>query len=462
MGDNERTKWMANEPNEFRKRRCGLRLWHIAVGLLLLFVAAVLMMRWYWREELDKRIEAIRAAGDPVTLQELEASYEWPQSGDNAANWVLGMEGFLPKLTREEDKLLAPVTERRGELPLSEPLDAETLTLLERHVASSKEALEILHEAASIEGCRYPTNLTEGVMAPANHISIVRDAVRILCFEAALEAEHGNSESVVRSLMAALRIADSLAAEPMSISQLIRHGSVRGIISSLEWVMSRVEFTGEQLDALGAAVTPAYDPDSLRRGWVGSRCMGIAMLADLPSVGREAFEDLPPAFILQADDALGLADREAVYYLDVMQQAIHAASLAPEERPAAIQPVDDEMRQRQRKLSAVMRHLWIHPSRFITLDLRTLARVRVARVALAVERSRLAAGELPDDLRRLLPVYLESIPADPFDREPLRYRRLERGYVVYSVGEDYADDGGRLRNSEQPDQTWDIVFRVER
>lgn len=453
---------MANERNGSRKGRHVPRLWHIAVGLLLLFVAAVLMMRWYWRTELDERIEAIRAAGDPVTLEELEASYEWPQSGDNAANWILGAEGYLRKLTREEDKVLSPIIGRRGELPLGEPLDAETLRLLESHVASSREALEILRDAASIEECRYPIDLTEGMMVPLSHLSVVRDAVRILCFEAALEAEHKNRESAVRSLTAALGIANSLAAEPILISQLVRRGCVECVVSTLERSISRVEFAGEQLDALGVAVAPACDPDSLRRGWVGSRCMGIAMLADLPSVDRKAFEDLPPVFVLEAYDALGLADREAVHYLDAMQQAIHAASLAPEERLAAIQAVADKIEPSQRTRSMVMRHLWVRPSRFITLDLRRLARVRAAQVALAVERLRLATGEIPDDLKRLLPVYLRDLPTDPFDREPLRYRRLEHGYVVYSVGEDRADDGGRPRNGQQPDQTWDIAFTVER
>ncbi len=453
---------MTDEPNGAGKRRRRLRLWHVPVALLVLFAVAVLIMRSYWRWELNERIAAIRAAGDPVTLEELQASYEWPQSGDNAANWVLGAEGFLRTLTREEDKLLVPVIGGRGELHVSEPLDAEILKLLESHVAGNKEALEMLHEAASIDGCRYPVDLTEGVMTRTNHISIVRDAIRTLCFEAALEAERGHGESAVRSLRAALRVAHSLAAEPMSLSQLVRRGCLRWVVSTLERTINRVEFTGEQLDALSSAVASAYDPDSLRRGWVGNRCMGIAMFADPPAIDRKAFNDLPPVFVLEAYDTLGLADREAIHYLDAMQRAIDVASLAPEERPAAIQAVDDEMRQLQRVPGVLMRRIWVHPSRFITLDLRTLADVRVTRVALAVERCRLVAGEAPDELEPLLPVYLETTPIDPFDGEPLRYERLERGYVVYSVGEDRVDDGGRPRDAQQRDQTWDIAFRVAR
>ncbi len=41
-----------------------------------------------------------------------------------------------------------------------------------------------------------------------------------------------------------------------------------------------------------------------------------------------------------------------------------------------------------------------------------------------------------------------------FDGQPLRYKKLAKGYVVYSVGEDGKDDGG--------DEKKDITFTVER
>jgi hypothetical protein len=46
----------------------------------------------------------------------------------------------------------------------------------------------------------------------------------------------------------------------------------------------------------------------------------------------------------------------------------------------------------------------------------------------------------------------------------MRYKRLERGFVVYGVGEDLSDDGGKerplRRTKESPN--WDITFVVER
>jgi hypothetical protein len=76
-----------------------------------------------------------------------------------------------------------------------------------------------------------------------------------------------------------------------------------------------------------------------------------------------------------------------------------------------------------------------------------VALMRVARAALAVERCRLATARLPDKLT-------DSAPLDPFTGQPLRYKKLAKGYVVYSVGEDGNDDGG--------DEKKDITFTVER
>jgi hypothetical protein len=94
-----------------------------------------------------------------------------------------------------------------------------------------------------------------------------------------------------------------------------------------------------------------------------------------------------------------------------------------------------------------------------------MARLRLACAALAVEQFRLANGHVPDSLNELCPRFLPSVPADPYDGAPLRYRRLAKGYVVYSVDVDGHDDGGRERpeRKKSSDQTtYDMTFTVER
>lgn len=78
-------------------------------------------------------------------------------------------------------------------------------------------------------------------------------------------------------------------------------------------------------------------------------------------------------------------------------------------------------------------------------DRRTRAVTRLLITELGLRAFQLERGELPDRLEQLTPKYLAEVPVDPFDPggRPLRYARTDEGHVVYSVGADGKDDGGR-------------------
>lgn len=64
------------------------------------------------------------------------------------------------------------------------------------------------------------------------------------------------------------------------------------------------------------------------------------------------------------------------------------------------------------------------------------------RVAIALRRYHLRHNHWPKELTELVPEFLDAIPPDRFDGQPLRYR-LDRGQpVIYSVGLDGVDDLG--------------------
>ena len=68
-----------------------------------------------------------------------------------------------------------------------------------------------------------------------------------------------------------------------------------------------------------------------------------------------------------------------------------------------------------------------------------------------------------------MPELLGEIQSDPFDGKPMRYKRLPKGYVVYSVGPDGHDNDGQekktlsnLQKMSGVEQPYDITFTVER
>jgi hypothetical protein len=100
--------------------------------------------------------------------------------------------------------------------------------------------------------------------------------------------------------------------------------------------------------------------------------------------------------------------------------------------------------------------------RISQLDSRGRAHLDLARTALAIERYRLATGSIPGQLADLVPKYLEQIPIDPFDGQPIRYRRTEPGYLLYSVTDDGKDNGGKERDDVAKGEPYDLCFIVKR
>ncbi|MEA2711508.1 MAG: hypothetical protein QOF78_4109 [Phycisphaerales bacterium] len=67
----------------------------------------------------------------------------------------------------------------------------------------------------------------------------------------------------------------------------------------------------------------------------------------------------------------------------------------------------------------------------------------LARVALALAAHKGEHGVYPATLDALAPAYLAAVPNDPFTNKFLIYRPTQAGYLLYSVGADLKDNGGK-------------------
>lgn len=74
---------------------------------------------------------------------------------------------------------------------------------------------------------------------------------------------------------------------------------------------------------------------------------------------------------------------------------------------------------------------------------RTPARLRLLTTQLALQCFRSEQGHVPRQLDDLVPKYLQRVPTDPFSNQPLVYRAQGTNWLLYSVGPDGVDDGGK-------------------
>jgi hypothetical protein len=82
--------------------------------------------------------------------------------------------------------------------------------------------------------------------------------------------------------------------------------------------------------------------------------------------------------------------------------------------------------------------------------------INQALAACALERYRIANGSYPDSLDALAPQFIEKLPHDIINGGPLKYRKTDNSFVLYSIGWNEKDDGGiqDTKNPENGDWVW--------
>ncbi len=292
-----------------------------------------------------------------------------------------------------------------------------------------------------------------------------RGVVQLLALDARLRAHDGDLEGALASCHAIFNAGSSLRDEPATICMIV-HIVFRSVaVALVERVLAQGEVGDDALAALqGRLEEEAALPLLLvavrgeRAGWdrflaaVQKGELKVSDVRDLGSSGGrgEWFDDYTRLHVPGA-----VASARAVV-LRKMNQAVEIAKLPPEEQRARIDEWDASLRKESTLVHClclgsmlIPRHVWSDG-----------ARARCAAVGVAVERYRRRHRRWPDALSDLTPQFLKAVPADPFDGQPLRYRKDEEGAVVYSVGPDGKDDGGAFDKLDGRQPGSDLGFRL--
>jgi hypothetical protein len=94
----------------------------------------------------------------------------------------------------------------------------------------------------------------------------------------------------------------------------------------------------------------------------------------------------------------------------------------------------------------------------LSAEERSAVAVRLTELSWALSAYHTANGAYPEGLSRLTPRFSTEIPLDPFIRSDFIYKPTAAGYLLYSVGPNENDDGGRDSESTPPGD--DIAVQV--
>ncbi len=240
-----------------RTRRKRLIGWLcVIVGLVGIYAAYRLILA----DKVRAEFQAIRDAGYPATLEELERWYDDPPPGQNAADIYLkafdafeavprGTQSLLPRAYHTEEERayeLLPIV-GESEMPgRSEPLAEETKDAIDWYMAEAEEAQRLRHEAATFEQCRFPQDYGDPVelLMPALDHS---QAARLLALEMVWHAENGRPAEAAQAAQAALKLADSLSEMPGFGPARVRLACDATALQLMQRALSRTQFSDGQL-----------------------------------------------------------------------------------------------------------------------------------------------------------------------------------------------------------------------
>lgn len=443
----------------------------ILFGVLLVCFA---VWRIQLRREINARIAAIRAQGLPTDWEELS---KWPKEVSDDENAALIYTNAIAHL--HPDSILGGYF---LDLPLrSENMTAEMRVAISMAVETNHVAMEIARTASGRSKARYPINHLEGPNALLPHLGGLKNLVWLEEFDAILKAEAGDSIGAAKAVENSIAIAQSLDGEPVLISQLASASMLMITCESLKRVLSDAQLSDESLIRLSAQLSSAEATNRFMTGLIGERALYMEFIrlaqddvrqmikiADLRASDEEKTE-LPsrnPGFVWRA---LGFFERDRAFFLRAMETNLAIARMQP---PASLAMTNEieRIETKARKGFYILSSLLLPSlSHTASRDAHTRANLRTALASVAIERWRLSHnGSLPDSLNVLVPSFLPAVPVDPYDGQALRFKKLARGYIVYSIGQNKEDDGGKERPARtvklSPEQRnrFDITFTVER
>ena len=284
------------------------------------------------------------------------------------------------------------------------------------------------------------------------HLSAIRDFSRFIALRTEAAIATGNTELARDGLLIQFRLAEACGSQPTLITHLFQITLVRQAINSIwnglrehRWTLEDLQWIDGQLAQidLTLAATRAF------RGELAFYLGGIQWikslgLGDLKDMTGKADPQDPIAMLMP----FGLIPKG---WLD--QNAAVGATLLFE---TAILPLKNrtfsdsvtsqiEELQRSRTPYNLLAAIFLPAiDSVLVKSIHSQTTIELARGACALERHFLQLQTYPDTLDALVPNLLTSLPQDPMTQQPLLYQKEDNGFLLYSVGWNLQDDGGKL------------------
>jgi hypothetical protein len=413
----------------------------VLAGLLVMMTVA-LTVRAILNYTTGKRLEKCMAQAkfDGVPLRVKDMIPDCPNQ-DNGARLWRAAEALL--LLENQDKSLLGNTTKA--FFYGQPFDSASRQQLNRLAEKNRRAIDLVIEAATQPCFRYRT-WDNPVYEPniPNAINMIQ-AARLLAIDAVLRADKGEIKQALDECQSGIRFVQKTLDEPVLLDALV----ATGLRKFLQISFDRIA-VGRDLDAATlAAWVNEMGPDQWRSRFIrcipGERALGIGVWLEVMKGSPEVVKDFYGPGIFRR--AIGWLLRPLF-----KSQVLWAMSHYPDLEKISLRPYyeqrewfgkhvrkDGSVSWHERLLEGLLPQLGSLFMKEATLEAMMLA----TRSGLACKIYKNHTGHYPENLEALVPDILPEVPIDPFTGKALIYKIQNGELLIYSLGSNQKDDGGR-------------------
>ena len=418
---------------------------------IIVGIVALVTLPYRMAREIDARIAAIKAQGDPVSSWDLFSHVPDSENGAMIYEKVF-------TITEPGKKDIVRVSWVSSLTRLRE--DPELLPLARRMAAKYKTILPLVDEASSRPYCQFKSgwsHLPEEMFALHRYHAKLREITRWLCVIAITDAAYGQMDDSMKAVELGYRFSESSKDESTLIGSLVRIACVSITSRSLRRSAQYGDITELQARKLFDLLGSIDIQLGFQTAMKGERVYGLEMMDRLR---RRVFgfnddgkltED--PAILRRSGingwlmDARSCSDE--LFYLKYMDRVIKSIS-RPYHDQIAHPDVHEPKFPRYALMSAIVLPVYAKSMRAYHEATATLAGDRIFLAVLAYKSK---FGSYPLSLDDVELKLGWKLPVDPMTDESFRYRREGKGFIVYGLGKNMKDDNAKTvpKNAKNDD-----------
>lgn len=264
---------------------------------------------------------------------------------------------------------------------------------------------------------------------------------KMLADAARMRMDQGRRAEAVDWILLGLRLSHAIPSKGVLVSRLVGLVGMRLMMEELERFLNANGLTAAEAESLAKGLegmrhwtddpATAWEPEG-----VVARAAVLEVARHGGAEGLGANLTSPRHFF-----SVRIMAAEALNFLDRYEADLAAAlKKGPVDRRAHLAALE---RKTVTSRNPIIGALMPAVSRCHLQLLEEEARMGLAKAAVALRRHALVKGSAPARLEDLVPEFLPGVPVDPFGGSPLKLAVGTGGFLLYSVGPDLDDDGGR-------------------